>query len=166
MKKKKKRIPPFRIAHFLKKKIWKGIAVNFLAKVCETNLPFFFFFGLRPRKICTHLITFLNHIFYFHEDVVKAPSKGYSKLPDQPTSDTDSPLDASDLNKSDLPGEQQDSVAVEMAGYKADYHKLEYRLEGVEFVKCTLRVMGMTCASCVNTIEKHLGKQKGKLNLI
>ena len=50
-----------------------------------------------------------------------------------------------------------------MAGYKADYHKLEDGPKDLEFVKCTLRVMGMTCASCVNTIEKHLGKQKGKL---
>ena len=39
----KKRIPVFRIAHFLKKKAWY---LAFLAKVHETNLFLFFFLAL------------------------------------------------------------------------------------------------------------------------
>ena len=68
-------------------------------------------------------------------------------------------MDVSDFNKSEFSSgdDGQDIIVVEMGGLSKGYQKL-----GEENVRCSLRISGMTCASCVNSIEKHLAKQKGE----
>ncbi|XP_060064791.1 copper-transporting ATPase 1-like [Ylistrum balloti] len=46
-------------------------------------------------------------------------------------------------------------------GTNAVHYKRGQEDEDGEYEKCFLRVTGMTCASCVNTIEKNLGKKEG-----
>ncbi|XP_033744011.1 copper-transporting ATPase 1-like isoform X2 [Pecten maximus] len=60
---------------------------------------------------------------------------------------------------SEIPQDTQESVRV---GKSTVYYKRGGKTdEDTENEKCFLRVTGMTCASCVNTIEKNLGKMEG-----